>query len=249
MIFLLAFGTPFWAVGSWALPAESTLANGSPSSLDGSPILLDPAQADVGNFQKIPKDSAIVGKTLLDIILDPNRKYDLPVTMLTTLPVYSESGQAALPVNTIITAFIKKREGGAYIVIDKVVYKGLSVKIPSEGRLIPAQIKPENYGQYFIPPKPKFSSVFDSVANSNLVSTLLGIALAGNNQSNITPLLIGVLGADVGIRFLSAVFDASPKQIPPLVEIPRDSLIVFTVSEEVSLPISAGPDTAFPVTP
>ena len=58
-----------------------------------------------------------------------------------------------------------------------------------------------------------------------------------------------MLGVDVGIRLLSALFEQGPKQIPPLVEIPRDTLIVFTVSEDVLLPSSAGPETPYIAVP
>ena len=220
------------------------------SSFNTTPI--DVTSLTLSDGQTIPKHSAIVGKTLLDIVLDPQRKYDLPVTLLTALPVYADNGQVALPVNTILTALIQKRDGGDYIVIEKAVYRGFNIPVPSQGRLIPAQIKPENYGNFFVPPKTKASTVVESVVNANLVSTLLGVALAESfnqeNGSNVTPLLIGVLGVDVGVRIIAALFDSGPKQIPPLVEIPRDSLIVFTVSDSVSLPASSSPETPLPGT-
>jgi hypothetical protein len=235
--------------------ANPASQNGIPlpsSAFDPTPLVA-PAQLPAESQQTIPRHSAVVGKTLLDIVLDPGRRYDLPVTLLTALPVYSDTGQVALPAGTILTALIQKREGGDYIVIEKAVYRGLNVPIPSQGRLIPAQVKPENYGQFFVPPKTKASSVVDSVSNSNFISALLGVALAEtyseNGGNNITPLLIGVLGVDIGVRFLSALFEQGPKQIPPLVEIPRDSLLVFTVSEDVRLPFSASPETPFSANP
>jgi len=65
----------------------------------------------------------------------------------------------------------------------------------------------------------------DSVTNANIISTLLGVALSdtynGNGGSNnITKLLIGVLGADVGVRFLSTLFERAPKKIPPWLKFP-----------------------------
>lgn len=232
---------------SWAneLGAPAVELQQSPP-VNSSPILL-PVETDSNSNQTIPKSSAVIGRTLLDIVLDPTRRYDLPVTLLTALPVYSQDGRIALPSNTILTALIQKRDGGDYIVVEKAVYRGLNVPIPSEGRLIPAQIKPENYGQFFVPPPTKASSVAESVVNSNLVSALLGVALADSFKegggSNVTPLLLGVLGVDVGIRLISAFFQKEPTQIPPLVEIPKDSLIVFTVSQDIQLPAAAGPET------
>ena len=243
----------FGAGNAFANPTSLREIPASKQLLDATPLVA-PMQLPAGYEQTIPKHSAVVGKTLLDIVLDPGRRYDLPVTLLSALPVYAETGQIALPSGTILTALIQKRDGGDYIVIEKAVYRGLNVPIPSQGRLIPAQIKPENYGQFFVPPKTKASSVADSFSNSNLTSTLLGVALAesysdNKNQGNVSSLLLGVLGVDVGIRLLSALFEQGPKQIPPLVEIPRDTLIVFTVSEDVLLPSSAGPETPYIAVP
>ena len=209
------------------------------------------SQNPASSAQRIPKDTAIVGKVLLDIVLDPKRKYDLPVTMTTALPIYDESGAIAVPENSLITAVIQKKEGGDYIVIDRLVYRGLNIQIPSQGRLIPAQIKPENYNNYIIPPKTKASSVISSADASVLTSTLLGIALAGtyyNNKDgtqsqNVTPLVLGVLGIDAGIKILAALFDSKPERLPPLVEIPKDSLIVFTVNIPTLLPESTAPES------
>lgn len=208
------------------------------------------------DIQRLPQNTAIVGKVLLDIVLDPKRKYDLPVTMLTALPIYDDNGSMAVPENSLITAIIQNKDGGDYITIDKLVYKGLNIRLPSQGRLIPAQIKPENYGNYIVPPKSKASSVISSADTSSLTSTLLGIALAGTyfnkndgtQSQNITPLLLGVLGIDVGIKVLAALFDSKPQRLPPLVEIPKDSLIVFTLQESTILPNSAAPDSSIKTT-
>ena len=219
------------------------------SGLESAPLLrLDQDSQEIDPI--IPKNSAIVGKTLSNTTLDPKRKHDLPLTLLTALPVYSSGGGIALPSNTILTAIIQKRDGGDYITVEKAVYRGLNISIPSHGRLIPAQVKPEDYGNFIMPPKSKASTVAESVVNSNLISTLLGVALANSTnddgKSNVPPLLIGVLAADVGIRLVSALFDRDAKERPPLVEIPEDSLIVFTVSEDVKLPSSSGPETPLP---
>jgi len=200
---------------------------------------------------ELSAQTAIVGRVLLDIVLDPGRKYDLPVTMLTALPVYDAQGIAVLPEGSLITALIQKKDGGDYITIDRIVYRGLNILMPSEGRLIPAQIKPENYGNYIIPPKTKASSVVSAMDQSYFISTLLGVAIAGSYKNsedgtqsqNITPLVLGVVGIDLGIKLIAALFDSAPQRLPPLVEIPRDSLIVFTLQHSVRLPGSNAPET------
>ena len=40
----------------------------------------------------IPKNSAIVASNLMEIVLDPDRKYPMPITLITELPVFSKSG-------------------------------------------------------------------------------------------------------------------------------------------------------------
>jgi len=251
------------ALGSLAaLLTMTELGNGavgSPavnSNAGGWPQIQEITSSTTG-AQRLPINTAIVGKVLLDVVLDPKRKYDLPITMLTALPIYDENGSMAVPENSLITAVIAKKDGGDYITIDRLVYRGLNVRLPSQGRLIPAQIKPENYGNYIVPPKSKVSSVISSADSSSLTSTLLGIALAGtfyNNDDgsqsqNITPLVLGVLGIDVGIKVLAALFDTKPERLPPLVEIPKDSLIVFTLQELTELPNSPAPDSPIKPTP
>ncbi|CAI8176520.1 MAG: Uncharacterised protein [Prochlorococcus marinus str. MIT 9215] len=195
----------------------------------------------------LPKNSAIVCRVLMDVFMDPERRYSLPITLLTTLDVHDVDGEVAIPSNSIVSAIIQKKEQGDLISIERIVYRGLAVPIQVDGRLIPAQIRPEQYGEYIEPPQSKTSSIFENVNNSNLIPTLLGFALAdtynqsNSSSSNIPPLLIGVLGVDIGINLLSALFDKGPQKVPPLVEIQKDTLIVFTLTESLELPDSSAP--------
>ena len=223
----------------------------SAQSTFGQPITrIQPRRSGI----ELPTQTAIVGQVLMDIVLDPGRKYDLPVTMLTALPVYDTQGAPVIPQGSLITSIIQKKDGGDYILIDRIVYRGLNIPIPSEGRLIPAQVKPENYGNFIIPPRTKASSVVSAIDQSSFAATLLAIAISGTYQNRddgsqsqtITPLVLGVLGVDVGIKLIAALFDAPPQRLPPLVEIPKDSLIVFTLQAPMQLPDSSAPDTVMP---
>ena len=203
--------------------------------------------------QVIPKRSAIVGRVLLDIVLDPDRKYGMPVTLLSAIPIYDSEGNVAMPAGSIITAMIEKRDGGDYITVDKIVYHGLNIDLDTEGRLMPAQIRPEDYGQYIEQPKSRISTAFEAGQDSVLIPTLLGIAVANSysydkegyrtDQQNITPLILGIVGLDFGLKLIGALMDKPAKMLPPLVEIPEDSLIVFTVAQDIALPQSAAPET------
>ena len=209
---------------------------------------------DQPDGQVIPRRTAVVGRVLLDIVLDPNRKYGLPVTLLTAIPIYDSSGNIAMPTGSIITAMIDKRDGGDYITVEKIVYNGLNIDLPTEGRLMPAQIRPEDYGQYVEQPKSRISSALEAGQDSILIPTLLGIAVANSynydkdgyrtDQQNVTPLILGIVGVEFGFKLLGALLDQPPKMIPPLVEIPQDSLIVFTVENDIVLPETSAPETA-----
>jgi len=220
----------------------------SPQNTFGQPITrIQPRLSGI----ELPAQTAIVGQVLMDIVLDPGRKYDLPVTMLTALPIYDTQGVPVIPQGSLITSIIQKKDGGDYILIDRIVYRGLNIPIPSEGRLIPAQVKPENYGNFIIPPRTKASTVVSAIDQSSFTATLLAIALTqsfknrddGTQSQSITPLLLLVLGVDVGVKLIAALLDAPPQRLPPLVEIPRDSLIVFTLQVPIRLPDSSAPNT------
>ena len=194
----------------------------------------------------LPKNSAIVCRVLMDVVMDPERRYSLPITLLTTLDVHDTNGEVAIPSNSIVSAIIKKEDKGDLITIDRIVYRGLAVPINVDGRLIPAQIRPERYGEYIEPPQTKASLMFQTINDSNLIPTLLGFALAdgyneNNNSSSIPPILVGVLGAEIGINLLTSIFNEGPKKVPPLVEIQKDTLIVFTLTENLELPESFAP--------
>jgi len=196
----------------------------------------------------IPKKSAIVASNLMEIVLDPDRKYPMPITLVTKLPVFSKSGKELLPKKTLISGLIETRPGGDYISISGAVYKGLKIDIPAEGKLIPAQIRPENYGQYITPPPSKNASLFRSLGDSYLITTLLGVSIANSydddgGDRSVPGLMIGILGLDLGIRAIATLADKGPEKIPPLVEIRRNTVIIFETIDDIVLPSLSNPRT------
>jgi len=196
----------------------------------------------------IPKNSAIVASNLMEIVLDPDRKYPMPITLVTELPVFAKSGKVVLPKKTLISGLIETRPGGDYIAISGAVYKGLNIKIPAEGKLIPAQIRPENYGQYVTPPPSKNSSLFRSLGDSYLITTLLGVSIANSYNDDggdrkVPGLMLGILGLDLGIRAIATLSEKGPEKIPPLVEIRRNTVIIFETVDDIFLPILSNPKT------
>ena len=218
--------------------------------LDNSNFLKEPIidnTADMSDYI-IPKNSAIVVSNLMEIVLDPDRKYPMPITLVTKLPVFSKSGKELLPKKTLISGLLETRPGGDYISISGAVYKGLKINIPAEGKLIPAQIRPENYGQYITPPPTKNSSLFRSIGDSYLITTLLGVSIANSyddegGDRSVPGLMLGILGLDLGLRAITTLSDKGPEKIPPLVEIRRNTVIIFETVDEVVLPILSSPKT------
>ena len=196
----------------------------------------------------IPKNSAIVASNLMEIVLDPDRKYPMPITLVTELPVFAKSGKVVFPKKTLISGLIETRPGGDYIAISGAVYKGLNIKIPAEGKLIPAQIRPENYGQYITPPPSKNASLFRSLGDSYLITTLLGVSIANSYNDDggdrrVPGLMLGILGLDLGIRAIATLSEKGPEKIPPLVEIRRNTVIIFETVDDILLPILSNPKT------
>lgn len=187
----------------------------------------------------IPAGSGIVAKTLMQIVTDPERKYAVPVTMITILPIFDTNGNPIIPASTLLTGRIEKRDGGDEIIIESLLYKGRVIDLETIGRLVPAQIRPENFGQFVTPPKSKTSSVFEAVRDSSFSGILLSVALSNTNDSGrqtVNPLLIGTLAADLLFRGLSAITEKSPKPIPPIVDIPQDSILIFALRKDLLLP-------------
>ena len=196
----------------------------------------------------LPVGSAIVAKFTRQIILDPNRKYDMPVTLFSMLPIYDNAGQIALPTGSVITGLLQKREGGDYLTVKSMVYRGLEVPIEASGQVIPAQIRPESYNQFSVPPKTRSSGFFDALVNSNLVSGLTSVLLInntskGNNQLQLGTAMLGLLGAEALFRGFAVLSERPIRPLPPLVEIPEGSVIVVSLSSNLTLPETSSPDT------
>ncbi len=222
------------------LKNQTPPSNSADSLLDGkNPLIIQGTESQPAPSGIIPAGSGIVAKTLMQIVTDPERKYAVPVTMITVLPIFDTNGNPIIPASTLLTGRIEKRDGGDEIIIESLLYKGRVIDLDTIGRLVPAQIRPENFGQFITPPKSKTSSVFDAVRDSSFSGILLSVALSNTNDSGrqtVNPLLIGTLAADVLFRGLSAITEKSPKPFPPIVDIPQDSILVFALRKDLLLP-------------
>ena len=221
-------------------------------SLFVAPLLSIDAQSQslIRGFGRplLPIGSAIVAKSPRQIILDPNRKYDMPVTLFSILPMYDNTGQVAVPTGSVIKGLLQKREGGDYLSVTSLVYRGLEIPVEASGQIIPAQIRPESYNQFTVPPKTKSSGFFEAVVNSNLVSGLTSVLLINNTserggQFKLGTAMLGLLAADALFRGIAVLAERQIKPLPPLVEIPDGAVIVVSLSKDLSLPETSSPDT------
>lgn len=196
----------------------------------------------------LPVGSAIVAKSPRQIILDSSRKYDMPVTLFSVLPIYDNMGQIAVPAGSVIKGLLQKRDGGDYLSVASLVYRGLEIPVEASGQVIPAQIRPESYNQFSVPPKTKSSGFFDALVNSNLVSGLTSVLLINNtsergSQLKLGSLMLGLFGVEALFRGIAVLAERPIKPLPPLVEIPDGAVIVVSLSKDLVLPETSSPDT------
>jgi hypothetical protein len=178
----------------------------------------------------------------------------MPVTLFTILPIYDNVGQVAVPTGSVITGLLQKRDGGDYLTVKSIVYRGLEIPVEASGQVIPAQIRPESYNQFSVPPKTRSSGFFDALVNSNLVSGLTSVLLINNtsernSQLQLGTAMIGLLGTEALFRGIAVLTERPIKPLPPLVEIPEGSVIVVSLSNNLSLPETISPDTVPLLTP
>ena len=172
----------------------------------------------------------------------------MPVTLFSILPMYDQSGQVAVPTGSVIKGLLQKRDGGDYLSVTSVVYRGLELPVEASGQLIPAQIRPESYNQFSVPPKSKSSSFFDAIVNSNLVSGLTSVLLINNtsernSQVQLGTAMLGLLGAEALFRGIAVLTERPIKPLPPLVEIPDGTVIFVSLNKDITLPETNSPDT------
>ena len=80
------------------------------------------------------------------------------------------------------------------------------------------------------------------------LTTLLGVSIANSYDDDggdrrVPGLMLGILGLDLGIRAIATLSEKGPEKIPPLVEIRRNTVIIFETVDDIFLPILSNPKT------
>jgi hypothetical protein len=70
-----------------------------------------------------------------------------------------------------------------------------------------------------------------------------------NNQLQLGTAMLGLLGTEALFRGIAVLTERPIKPLPPLVEIPEGSVIVVSLSSDLSLPETSSPDTVPSLTP
>ena len=55
--------------------------------------------------------------------------------------------------------------------------------------------------------------------------------------------MLGILGLDLGIRAVATLSEKGPEKIPPLVEIRRNTIIIFETVDDIFIPNLSNPKT------
>jgi hypothetical protein len=170
----------------------------------------------------IPQSSAIVVSFPAELTLDPKRKYNFPITLSLARPIVDAQGNIVLPARSLISARMKAMKGGDLIEADGVIIGGRVIPINAIGAMVPAQTRPEDFANQFVPSPGPVNNVFNS------------LVLWQSTALNLDPDLDTYLGATLAL--LAGLTTPKPKDPPPYVSIPQGTLYILTLAAPITVP-------------
>lgn len=170
----------------------------------------------------IPQSSAIVVSFPAELTLDPKRKYNFPITLSLARPVVDEQGNIVLPARSLISARMKAMKGGDLIEADGVIIGGRVIPINAIGAMVPAQTRPEDFANQFVPSPGPVNNVFNS------------LVLWQSTALNLDPDLDTWLGASLAL--LAGLTTPKPKDPPPYVSIAQGTVYILTLAAPITVP-------------
>jgi hypothetical protein len=222
---------------STPLPAQSDTPN-TPETVEAEPAPVSKPASIPGLEQEssvsdtanatvtIPKSSAIIVSFPAEIMLDPKRQHNVPMTLPLMRPIVDVDGNIVIPAKSLVIAQLKSMPGGDLIEVTAVVVGGQVVPINAIGTLVPAQKKPEDYSNQYIPSPGPLNNTFNSLSNWQLSSNYL--SLTKNARLND---YIGI-----GLAVANGLTTPTPKSPPAYVNITQGSIYVLTLANSVTLP-------------
>jgi hypothetical protein len=189
------------------------------------PALIAPPPAGTAAFTDtitIPQSSAIVVSFPAELTLDPKRKYNFPITLSLARPVLDEQGNVVLPARSLISARMKAMKGGDLIEADGVIIGGRVIPINAIGAMVPAQTRPEDFANQFVPSPGPVNNVFNS------------LVLWQSTALNLDPDTDTYLGA--ALALLAGLTTPKPKDPPPYVSIAQGTVYILTLAAPITVP-------------
>jgi hypothetical protein len=174
----------------------------------------------------IPKSSAIIVSFPAEITLDPKRQHNVPMTLPLMRPVVDADGNIVIPAKSLAIAQLKSMPGGDLIEVTAVVVGGRVVPINAIGTLVPAQKKPEDYSNQYIPSPGPLNNTFNSLSNWQLSSNYLSL----NKNARLNDYI------GIGLAVANGLTTPTPKSPPAYVNITQGSIYILTLANSVTLP-------------
>jgi hypothetical protein len=177
----------------------------------------------------IPQSSAIIVSFPAEIILDPKRKHNLPITLPLLQPIVDTDGQVVAPAKSLVLAQLKAIKGGDLIEVTAVVVGGRVIPLHSEAVLVPAQHKFEDVAAYFSNANPsRLNNVLNSAQTWQLTQSF------GSDSDNPSISKFDLIGLGLAIGF--GATQPVNKLPPPFVNIAQGSVYILTLAAPITIP-------------
>ncbi|MGB8698330.1 MAG: hypothetical protein WCD18_02850 [Thermosynechococcaceae cyanobacterium] len=212
-------------------PADQTTTDTpveeAPTTSSSSSNKLSGPTAAADEIVTIPQSSALIISFAAELILDPKRKHNVPITLQLLQPIVDTEGQIVAPAKSLVTAQIKAMQGGDLIEAIAVVVGGRVIPIHAMGLLVPAQHKPEDVANPVVNSPGRLNSVLTTVQQSSAIAARLGSSGKRLNTFDVID-----LGLSLGVGLTNPV----PKIPPAFVNIAQGSVYVLTLASPVAIP-------------
>ncbi len=174
----------------------------------------------------VPKSSAIIVSFPAEIMLDPKRQHNVPITLPLVRPLVDLEGNVVVPAKSLVSAQLKPMKGGDLVEVIALVIGGRVVPINAIGTLVPAQKKPEDYSNQYVPNPGPLNNVFNSLSNWQLSSTYLNL----NRNARLNDYI------GIGLAVANGLTTPKPKDPPAYVSISQGTVYILTLATPFSIP-------------
>ncbi|HEY9823823.1 MAG TPA: hypothetical protein V6D19_00120 [Stenomitos sp.] len=180
----------------------------------------------------IPKSSAIIVSFPAELILDPKRRHNVPITLPLLQPIVDSEGQIVAPAKSLVSAQLKSMKGGDLIEVTSVVVGGRVIPINALGTLVPAQHKPEDIANPVVPSAGRLNQTLDALRNSTTFTNRLIVDYTGQRRNNLGIFDVADLALSLGYGLTQPV----PKIPPAFTNITQGAVYILTLASPVTIP-------------